>query len=114
LKGFLAAVIVTAVAILLWAIALYSTNRPKPKPGGKEPWLESLEELMKMQGGNVAPSHLAGMAHAVASSLEKLSDRTRQAAESTERLGKANLLLVCIIAVATLAYTVATWLMVWR
>ena len=114
MKGLLVAVILLAVAILLWAIVLYFTNRPKAKPGVKEPWLESLERLMQLQGGSVQPAHLAGMAHAVASSLEKLSDRTRESAESTERLGKINLLLVCVIGVGTVAYTVATWLMVWR
>lgn len=114
MKALLLAGIVLALAILLWAIVLYFKNRPRPKPVAKEPWLESLEALMKMQGGNVAPSHLAGMAHAVASSLEKLSERIAESAESTERLGKINLLLVCVIAVATVAYTVATWLIVWR
>jgi hypothetical protein len=110
LKVMLAAIIVLALAIFLWAVVLYFTRRPEARPGRKEPWLENLEQLMKMPGGNVVPSHLAGMAHAVASSLEKLSEKIERSTESTERLGRVNLVLVWVIAVATVAYAVAAWL----
>jgi len=109
-KVMLAAVILLALAILLWAVVLYFTRRPEVRPGRKEPWLEKLEELVKMPGGNVVPSHLAGMAHAVASSLEKLSEKIERSTESTERLGRVNLVLVWVIAVATVAYALAAWL----
>lgn len=113
MKILLLVVSLLALAVLGWAVVLYF-NRPRAKPKDKELWLDGLEQLMKMQGGSVVPAHLAGMAHAVASSLERLSERVEESSESTERLGKSNLLLVCVIAVATVAYTVAAWLMVWR
>lgn len=112
MKAILAFVIVLAVAIFLWAAVVYITSLPRPRRVTKEPWIESMEQLMNMQGGSVVPSHLAGMTHAIANSLEKLSDKIERSTESTERLGKVNLLLVCVIAVATLAYAIATWLQV--
>jgi hypothetical protein len=113
-KVMLAAVIVLAVAILLWAVVLYFARRPEVTCVPKERWLEDLERLMKLNGGTIVPSHLAGAAHAIASSLEKLSEKIEKLSESTERLGKINLVLVWVIAVATVAYTVAAWLQVAR
>lgn len=110
MKVMLAAVIVLAVAILLWAVVLYFAGRPKVRPVRKELWLEDLEKLMKLDGGNIVPSHLAGAAHAIASSLEKLSEKIERGSESTDRLGRINLVLVWVIAAATFAYAVAAWL----
>ena len=112
LKVMLAAVVVLALAVLLFAVVLYFARRPRARPVRKEVWLEKLEELMKLDGGNLVPSHVAGAAHAIASSLEKLSERVERATESTERLGRVNLVFVWVIAVATLAYAIATWLQI--
>ena len=114
MKVVLVVVIVLAMAILLRAVVLYFEKRPEVMCVPKERWLEDLEKLMKLNGGNIVPSHLAGAAHAIASSLEKLSEKIEKSSESTERLGRINLVLVWVIAVTTVAYTVAAWLQVGR
>ncbi len=110
MKLILALVIVLALAILLWAVVLYFRNWHDVRQADQTPWLDDLTQLKNLQGGPVQPSHLAGMAYAVARSLEKLPEKIERSNVSAERLGRINLVLTWTIAVATMSYAVAAWL----
>ncbi len=108
----LGAVLILAFGVFVWAMALLFAQRDKKEDSPQEPWEEPIQKLMSLQGGSIQPSHLAGMTNAIASAVTSLSRKLEASNQSTERLARVNLLLVCIIAVGTVAYTIAAWLQI--
>lgn len=99
--------------LALWAIGmLFLKKKLLRGPPEKEPWENSLDQLMFLSDKSPEPHVIACATHAIALCLKALSRRIEDFNRSTETLGKINLLLAAIIAVATIAYALAAWLQV--
>jgi hypothetical protein len=92
-----------AVGIAVWAVRLlFSKPEQRKLPSQREPWEESLEVTMKSKG-TPETYVIANATHTIALCLANLTAEVEKFSASTERLGKVNLLLVFVVAVATIA-----------
>jgi hypothetical protein len=106
LRGLLVGLAIGAAGIAVWAMAMLFGKTPAPGPRPKEPWEEPLEATLKARAAT--ESYVIGSAtHTIALCLASLTRKIEEFSASNERLSKINLLLVCVIAVATVVYAVA-------
>jgi hypothetical protein len=109
MRQLLAALAICAGGIAVWALTmLFGKTKLAPREQvHKEPWEESLEIVMK-SGGVTETYAIRNAAHTMAMCLANLTRRIEEFSASNERLSKINLLVVCVIAVATVVYAVAS------
>jgi len=109
MRGLLVGLIIVAAGIAVWAIAILFGKAKLPARGAshREPWEESLETLMKSGGASEAYT-IRNSTHTIALCFASLTRKIEEFSASNERLSKINLLLVCVIAVATVVYAVAS------
>ncbi len=108
MKALLLASLIAATAAAVWAVVALFRGATRKAPE-EQPWEKSLDALMQAKG-QPRPTVTVLATHTIALSLANLSRQMEKFNESTERVGKSNLILGVIIALATVAYAVASWL----
>ncbi|MGD0457786.1 MAG: hypothetical protein ABSC21_08580 [Terriglobia bacterium] len=102
-----------AVAVLMFGIVLGILSAPILKKGTtpqgphkQEPWERALDDFMRASHGVNDPAVTRGMTYHITTSVRRLAAEVRDFNESTTRLGRVNLTLAFVLAVATVVYTV--------
>jgi len=110
MRELLVGLAISAAGIAAWATAMLFGKAKAPAPGGpryREPWEESLDATMKSRGTSESYV-ICNATHTMALCLASLTRKIEDSSAANERLSKINLLLVCVIAVATVVYAVAS------
>ena len=102
-----------AVAVLMFGVVLGILSAPllkkAPAPRGpriQEPWEKALDDFVRASHGVNDPAVTRGMTYHITTSMRKLAEEVRDFNESTTRLGRVNLTLAFVLAVATVVYAV--------
>jgi hypothetical protein len=107
MRMLLGVLAISAAGIAVWAVAMVFGRAVPPATRPKEAWEESLEATMKSRG-TPETYVMANATHTMALCLAYLTRRIEEFSASNERLSRINLLIVCVIAVATVVYAVAS------
>jgi hypothetical protein len=108
MRELLVGLAIIAAGIAAWAIAMLFGRALIPAgPATKQPWEESLERTMK-SSGTPETYVICNATHTMALCLASLTRAIEKFSASNERLSRINLLIVSVIAVATVVYAVAS------
>ena len=94
----------TALVFVLYTIVIVFRKTKQQSSQGQEIIRDSyFRDVDRARGDDV----MVGATHAIASTIDILSDEIRRFNESTEKLGKANIAIAAAIVLSGLAYTLA-------
>ena len=99
----LLALVALALAVVIVAVVSFFLKKVKADSSLGDKLQKALRTVETGTGVNVETATMYS-GEFVGLSVQLLSEQVRQFNDSTERLGKVNLLLTCAIALATIAY----------